>query len=122
MAISRSIASTEGRWCAMHGTFRGGAPRRGAGGRSLWWLVTRILLREAAAGGLLHAVLGADRRVNLALCLAVLAGLLALTRRHGLLGRGGGLPAVTETLVVFCGALAVNDLIALLPVLLARLA
>ena len=106
----------------MHGTFRGGAPRRGAGRRSPRWLVARILLREAAAGSLLHAVLGADRRVNLALCLAMFAALLALTRRHGLLDRRDGLGVVTESFVVFCGALAVRDLLAILPVLVARLA
>ena len=86
------------------------------------WLVARILLREAAAGSLLHALLGVDRGVNLALGLAVLGALLALTRRHGLLSHRDGLDVATEALVIFCGALAFRDLIVILPALLSRLA
>ena len=105
----------------MHGTFKGDPPRRiprrgrGAG----LPLVFRILLREAASGSVLFAILGEDPRINLLCCAAVWAGLVLLTRRSGLLDRRDGTGLFIECFVIFCGALVFRNLLVLLPMLLA---
>ena len=104
----------------MHGTFKGGPPRRGRGpgsGPGLR-LALRLILREAAVGCVLYAVLGRDPRLNALLCSLVWIALA--TRRSGLLDRKGGFGLLTECLVVFCGGLVFRNLLLVLRAVLAH--
>ena len=101
----------------MHGTFKGKPPGGDPGGYrgpSGFRLMLLILAREAAVGFLLYATLGRDPRTN-ALCFAaVCAGLVILTRKHGLLKRKEATGMATECVVILCGALAFRNLLILL--------
>ena len=74
----------------------------------------RILAREAAIGFLLYAILGRDPITNVISCAAVGAGLVLLTRRHGLLDRKNARGVATECVVILCGAFMFRNLLLLL--------
>ena len=102
----------------MHGTFKREPPGRDPGrhgGVPGLRLMLRILAREAAIGVLLYAILGKDPTTNAISCAAVSAGLVLLTRRHGLLDRKDARGLATECVLILCGAFMFRNLLVLLP-------
>ena len=104
----------------MHGTFKNGRPNRPspAGGGEIR-IILGLLLREVAVGYILYLLLGPNSEVNLVICTMVIAVLLALTNKHGLLRHRTRLDIATECFAILLGGLAFRRLLAMTPALLA---
>ena len=100
----------------MHG-HSGGRPREPRPDpelRPFWILVGEVLLREGTIGLLLFAVMGRDPLVNGLILLSALALTMALTLRFGVLRHRGWRDALSESLIVFCGALGARNVLLVL--------
>ena len=74
-------------------------------------LVAEVLLREGTIGTLLFAVMGRDPVVNGLILLSGLGLTTALTLRFGVLRHRGCRDAMSESLIVFCGALGARNVL-----------
>ena len=95
----------------MHG-HSGGPPRKPRSElRPVWMRGAEVLLREGTIGTLLFAVTGRDPVVNGLILLSGLGLTTALTLRFGVLRHRGWTDVMSESLIVFCGALGARNVL-----------